>query len=271
LSKTLVMGILNVNGDSFYAPSRASDTEDALRRALILSEEEADILDIGAESTRPGSHGIDASTETALLLPVVEAARRELPEMPISVDTRKASVAKLAIEAGADIINDVSGLELPEESHAMARMLASTGAVYVLMHTTGTPDVMQSMTRYDDLIPDIANFFREKLIFLENAGVSRDKIIIDPGLGFGKTISDNMTIIAEISRFFEFGLPVLIGASRKKFVGGEGRTDPSTRLEGTIAISALCARAGVDILRVHDAAANRRAVEVADAVRRHAR
>jgi dihydropteroate synthase len=226
----------------------------------------ADIIDIGAESTRPGSRGTDEETERDALLPVVRAVRRELPDMPISVDTRKAAVAEAAIEAGADMINDVSGLEIPEEADRMASVTAESGAAYVLTHTKGTPDVMQRDPSYDDLLPEMRDFFGKKIALLESSGVSRNSLIIDPGIGFGKSVSDNLTILANLEKFFSFGLPVLIGASRKRFIGslsgGGARNNPPRRLDGTLAITALCAMSGVSIVRVHDVAANRRTVNM---------
>jgi dihydropteroate synthase len=271
--RTLVMGILNITNDSFYAASRVSGKSGALERARAMAEGGADIIDIGAESTRPGSHGVSAQIERDALVPAIRSIRRELPDMPISVDTRKASVASVAIEAGADIINDVSGLELPEEADGMASIIAETGAAYVLTHTKGTPEVMQHDPRYGDLIEEIREFLHEKITFLEKTGVGRKSIIIDPGLGFGKKAADNLAILANVDKFFDFDLPVLIGASRKGFIGpasvANAPKDPAERLEGTIAISSLCAFAGVGIIRVHDVAANRRAVDMITEIERH--
>jgi dihydropteroate synthase len=269
--RTLVMGILNVTDDSFYEASRAPLAEDAVNRARFMVSSGADIIDVGAESTRPGSAGVSAEREIAALVPVISAIRRELPDTPISADTRKCAVAKAAVEVGADIINDVSGLGLSEEAGPMACFAADSGAAYVLTHTKGTPDVMQNSPYYDDLIPEIRDFFSKKISFLEQAGVQRKRVILDPGLGFGKQVSDNLSILANVQEFFEFELPLLIGASRKGFISkvvGHSSGDPADRLEGTMAISALCASMGVDIIRVHDVEANRRVVDVADAIAR---
>jgi dihydropteroate synthase len=271
--RTLIMGILNVTGDSFFAESRVAGAEEALARAVAMAEDGADIIDVGAESTRPGSIGVSEEAELDALLPAIRAIRRELPDMPISADTRKSAVAEAAIGAGADIINDVSGLETPEEALRMASVAARAGAAYVLTHTKGTPDVMQRDPFYDDPLSEICDFFRRKIAFLESYGVSKDSLIIDPGIGFGKRVSDNLAILANLGKFFAFGLPVLIGASRKGFIGavtgGEARGDPTMRLEGTLAITALCASAGVNIVRVHDVAANRRVADMMTAVSRH--
>lgn len=267
------MGILNVTDDSFYARSRVKDEHDAASRASDMAHAGADVLDVGAESTRPGSREIDSETEREVLTPVIGAIRRELPDMPISADTRHATTAAAAIEAGADIVNDVSGLGLPSETRNMMSLLSETGAAYVLTHTKGTPDVMQRSPVYGDLISEIREFFEDGIRALESAGVSREKLIIDPGIGFGKSASDNLALLANVEKFYSLGIPVLIGASRKGFIGGvaggAAKDDPSERLEGTLAITALCAIAGVNIVRVHDAAANRRTVDMIEAIARH--
>jgi len=273
LGKTLVMGILNITNDSFYASSRVSGKRDALARAVSMAEAGADIIDIGAESTRPGSRRKKKEAETDALIPVIRSIRRELPNMPISVDTRRASVAGEAIEVGADIINDVSGLELPDEAEAMITLAANTGAAYVLMHTRGTPDVMQDAPEYEDMMAELLDFFSKKIAVLTSGGVAKERVIIDPGIGFGKRVSDNLTILANIEKFTEFGLPVMIGASRKLFIGsvagGAARNDPAERLEGTLAVTSLLSFAGIDIVRVHDVAANRRAVDMIAEITRH--
>jgi dihydropteroate synthase len=267
------MGILNITNDSFFAESRTSGEKEAVSRAVSMAMDGADIIDAGAESTRPGSFGVSEETERDKLIPVIRAVRRELPDMPISVDTRKSAVAKAAIEAGADIINDVSGLELPEEASGMISVTAETGAAYILTHTKGTPETMQMNPSYDELLPELCGFFREKIALLKSGGVSENSLIIDPGIGFGKGVSDNLTILANLEKFFHLGLPVLIGASRKGFIGqatgGGGVCGPAQRLEGTLAITALCAFSGVHIVRVHDVAANRRAVDMITEISRH--
>ena len=273
-ARTLIMGILNVTGDSFYGASRLSGVEESVGAALKMAEDGADILDIGAESTRPGSSAVPSDKEISSLIPVVDAVRRALPDVPISVDTRRAKTAEAAIEAGADIINDVSGLELPDEAPRMLKLLSQTTVPYVLMHTKGTPDVMQISPHYDDFISELMDFFEKKIAFLEKAGISRDRIILDPGIGFGKRTNDNVDILANISALKTFGLPLLIGASRKGFIGRvlkyaglESSAAPEDCLEGTIAVSAVCAMERVEIVRVHDVKENKRAVEVAGAIR----
>lgn len=273
---TLIMGILNINDDSFFAGSRAKSLDAALNRTAEMIEAGADILDIGAESTRPGSAGLDDDTELELLMPVVEAVRSVFPSITISIDTRKATVAKAAIGAGVDIINDVSGLELEDERDAMAELIAGSNASYVLMHTMGTPDTMHLSPHYDDFRSELAKFFEEKIAWLESKGVKREKIIIDPGVGFAKRIEDNLSILANIPDLKKFDLPTLIGASRKGFIGklsaaspGLPALPPENRLPGTLAVTALCAMESVDIVRVHDVAENVAVVRTIRAIREH--
>jgi dihydropteroate synthase len=270
------MGILNMTADSFFAPSRLYSADDALERAKAMADGGADILDIGAESTRPGSQAVPADQEIAALIPAIEAIRGEMPQIPISVDTRRAKTARLSLDAGADIINDVSGLELPGESQDMISLIVEAGAPYVLMHTKGTPDVMQKNPHYDDFWAELFDFFESKIESLVRAGAARDRIILDPGAGFGKRMDDNIEILANMRELKKFGLPVLIGVSRKGFLGRiinlaglESLASPENSLEGTLAVSALCAAEGVQIIRVHDVKENRRVVETVDWIKRH--
>ncbi|GHV53086.1 dihydropteroate synthase [Synergistales bacterium] len=273
--KPLVMGILNMTSDSFYAPSRIKSASDAASKAAVMAREGADIIDIGAESTRPGSMPAGEDDEIAALTPVVEAVRRALPEMPISIDTRNPRAARMTLKAGADIVNDVSGLEPEGMAGEMVSLLRESGAAYVLTHTQGTPDVMQNDPRYDDFFAELLEFFERKLKILSLAGVSRERVIIDPGVGFGKAQRDNLEILANIGELGRFGLPVLIGASRKSFIGrvmdeagfSEIGASPEERLGGTLAVSAICAADGASIIRVHDVKENRQAIEIANAVR----
>jgi dihydropteroate synthase len=273
--RTLVMGILNLTKDSFFPASRVGCVADAVEKAETMVLEGADILDIGAESTRPGALAVPEDREAAALIPVVEAIRRVLPEVPISVDTRRANTARRSLEAGADIVNDVSGLELPGESTRMIELLSESAAPYVLTHTKGTPDVMQTLPSYDDFMKELLYFFEEKISALTKAGVSEDRIIIDPGVGFGKRDCDNLGLLANLRLLKKFGRPVLIGASRKGFIGriletaGIAHSNaPEDRLEGTLALSALCSMESIEIIRVHDVRENRRVVEVTEAIKR---
>jgi dihydropteroate synthase len=274
--RTLVMGILNMTADSFFAPSRLYSPDDALERAKAMADSGADILDIGAESTRPGSRAVPEDQEIAALIPALEAIRGKMPQIPISVDTRRAKTARLSLDAGADIINDVSGLELPGESQEMISLLAETGVPYVLTHTKGTPDVMQENPHYDDFWAELLDFFERKIESLVQSGVAKDRIILDPGVGFGKRMNDNIEILANMSELKKFGLPVLIGVSRKGFLGRiinlaglESQASPENSLEGTLSVSALCAEDGIEIIRVHDVKENRRVVETVDRIKRH--
>ena len=268
--QTLVMGIINITSDSFYECSRVNGVEQALERAIRMISDGADIIDIGAESTRPGAKGVTVAAELDSIIPVIEAIRRTLPQIPISIDTRKAAVAAAAIKAGADIINDVSGLELSEEQTPMLTLLKESGAPYILTHTKGTPDVMQNDPEYDNFTEELMGFFNRKIELLSSFGVRKDRIIIDPGLGFGKRYEDNIAVIANLDELKAHGYPVLIGASRKTFISEatlSGEHNPLDCLEGTLAISSLCSFKNIDIVRVHDIKENKRAIMMINAVR----
>jgi dihydropteroate synthase len=266
------MGILNINDDSFYSGSRVRGAEAAALRALQMARDGADIIDIGAESTRPGSSGLDERFELEVLIPAIKSVRKALPDMPISADTRKSAVASASIEAGADIVNDVSGLGLPDERENMLRLLTESGAAYVLTHPGDGhwgPSERLGKNDGDDIMSELLSFFSERIEMISGAGVARDRIIIDPGIGFGKRPEDNLDIMANIGELKRLGLPILVGASRKSFIGHIlEQPDPADRIEGTLAISAICADRGVEIVRAHDVLENRRAVLMAGAVRR---
>lgn len=262
---TKLMAIINLTPDSFYSESRSGSLEDCLQRATAMVAEGADILDLGAESTRPGAEPVDAETETARLVPAVQAIREVFPDIPISVDTTKAAVAKACIEAGADIVNDISGLGFDPD---MPAMVAETEIPLVLMHIKGVPRTMQKDPAYRNLPGDLCHFFQERVELAESAGVNRRQIVLDPGLGFGKTAAHNLELIRHLEFFHTLGLPLLIGHSRKSTLGKIlGLTDPEDRLEGTLAVTALCAWQGVEIVRVHDVRANRRVLDTIEAVK----
>lgn len=262
---TKLMAILNLTPDSFYCGSRIGSTEDCLQRAAVMVKEGADILDLGAESTRPGAEPVDAQDETSRLVPAIRAIRESFPDIPISVDTTKADVAEDCIEAGADIINDISGLGFDP---GMPRVLAETGAPLVLMHIKGIPRTMQKAPDYESLPGDICRFFEERLELAERTGISRSQVILDPGLGFGKTAAHNLELLKHLEFFRTLGLPLLIGHSRKSTLGKILElSDPAERLEGTLAVTALCAWQGVEIVRVHDVRANRRVLDTIEAVK----
>ena len=261
---TRIMGILNLTPDSFHAPSRVADETELLRRAEAMLSAGADILDLGAESTRPGSAPTSESEELERLLPRLSAVRRAFPEAVLSVDTYKGNVALAAADAGADIINDVGGFGL---DGSMLSCAARTGLPYVLSHIQGTPATMQDSPSYDDLLTELQLYFQKKMHEAELAGMSRDRIILDPGLGFGKRGEDNLLILKELESFRSLGRPLLIGHSRKGFTGAVTRAaDAAGRLQGTTAISALL-EGQAQILRVHDVERNHQAMLMARAIR----
>lgn len=261
---TRIMGILNLTPDSFHAPSRVAGETELLRRAEAMLSAGADILDLGAESTRPGSAPVPESEELGRLLPVLSALRRAFPEAVLSVDTYKGGVALAAADAGADIINDVGGFGLDD---SMLESAARTGLPYVLSHIQGTPATMQDSPSYDDLLTEVLLYFRDRMRRAELAGLSRDRIILDPGLGFGKRGEDNLLILKELEGFRTLGRPILIGHSRKGFTGTVTHApDAAGRLQGTTAVSALL-EGRAQILRVHDVEPNRQALLMARAIR----
>lgn len=261
----LVMGIINITPDSFFASSRALDIDECVSRAMKMQEEGMDILDLGAESTRPGSEGVTEDVEMKRLVPVVRALRENGFRLPISVDTTKASVAGSAINAGADMINDISAGRMDP---GIMDVVASAGTPYVCMHMKGTPKTMQKNPRYEDLIGEIISFFEDRIAFAISRGVNLSKIILDPGIGFGKTPEHNLAILKNLESFKVLGRPLLIGHSNKSTIGKilDGAT-ADDRLEGTLAITALCAWEGVSIVRVHDVRENARVIRMICAVK----
>ena len=264
--RTLLMSIINLSDDSFHSESRTYGNVDvAVARAVEHAKDGADILDLGAESTRPGAARISESEEIGRIMPVIREIRKILPLMPISVDTTREKVAKTALEAGADIINDISGLTFEP---GIARAVADHNAMLVIMHMRGTPETMGSMCIYSNLLKEINDFFDEKIRTAISSGVDRAKIILDPGVGFAKDYSQNLFLLRHLESFRIHSKPILIGASRKGSVGkATDSPDTAGRLEGTLAVSALCAWAGVDIIRVHDTKENKKAVMMAEAIR----
>lgn len=263
--KTRVMGILNLTPDSFSDGGQFDTVEKALAQAVRMAQEGADLLDLGAESTRPGARPIDAEEEGKRLFPVLRAVRKELPRMRISVDTRRPVVARQALESGAEMINDVSGLGDPE----MAVLAARAGCPVVIMHARGTPDRMQQDTGYEDLLGEIADFLDERVRVAQAAGIMDDKIILDPGLGFGKSAEGNEFLLRHIEEINGLGFPVLVGASRKMFIGKRtGVAEPAQRLAGSLAAAVAAALAGAAVVRAHDVQATRQALALADALKR---
>ncbi|MDQ7092809.1 dihydropteroate synthase [Desulfosporosinus sp. PR] len=258
--RTLIMGILNITPDSFSDGGRFFNLEAALAQAERLVEEGADILDIGAESTRPGHFEVSAEEEWQRLEPIVKALLERV-NVPLSIDTYKANVAAKALEAGAHIINDVWGLQKDPD---MARVVGEYGVPVVVMHN-------QIGTDYQCLLGDILTFLRQSIELAEAHGLAGDQIIVDPGIGFGKTLEQNLEVMSRLAEFKSLGHPVLLGTSRKSMIGKTLNLNVEDRLEGTLATSVLGAAAGVDIIRVHDVRENRRAVQMADAIVREQR
>ncbi len=245
----LLMGIMNITPDSFYDGGEYNRTEAALSRARNLVEAGADILDIGGESTRPGASPVGVEEEKKRVIPVVEALREAGIDRPVSVDTSRAEVARAALAAGADWINDVWALRRDEE---MAQVIAEASSPVVLMHMQGTPQTMQENPTYENVVEDILAFFEERIERAIRAGISFEKIILDPGVGFGKKLEHNREILANIDRFSRLGAPVLVGHSRKSYLGDLLDREKDQRLAGTLATSGWLMESGVDILRVHD-------------------
>jgi dihydropteroate synthase len=242
------MAIVNCTGDSFYPPSRTASPQEAAERALAAVEEGAAIVDFGGESTRPGAAYIPEEEELRRLVPVIGAFRRQ-SRAPVSVDTRKAAVARAALDAGADIINDISALE---DDPALGPVCAERGAPVVLMHKKGIPQNMQHRPVYGDVLKEVGSYLAAAALRAGNYGIPKEHIILDPGIGFGKGLEDNLVILAHLAKICGSGYPVLVGPSRKTFVGDLTGRDVSGRLAGSLAAYAAALTEGADILRVHD-------------------
>ena len=258
---TLVMGVLNVTPDSFSDGGLFSDVETAVEQAHRLIEEGADILDIGGQRTRPGARPITPGEEVERVLPVVERLARET-SIPLSIDTFRAEVADQCLAAGAVILNDVCGLRDPEIRQVAARRQSPV----VLMHMLGTPQTMQREISYIDVVDDLKSFFERRVREAEDAGVR--EIMIDPGIGFGKTVEHNLEILRRLEEFTTLGRPLLVGPSRKSFIGAVTGRPVDDRVDGTIAASVIASMRGADVVRVHDVGRVKQALMVADAVRR---
>lgn len=262
LERPLVMGILNVTPDSFSDGGTHDDPVAAVRWGERLVEEGAAIVDVGGESTRPGSAEVPVAEEIARVRPVVMRLAAE--PVPVSIDTRHAEVAAACVDAGASIINDVDGFRDP----AMADVAAGCDAGIVIMHMQGEPQSMQDAPYYDDVVAEVGGFLLAQAAMLEARGVARDRIVIDPGIGFGKTTSHNLELLRRLPELCGFGYPLLIGASRKRFIGElSDQPDPASRVGGSVAVALAAVRAGADIVRVHDVAATVQALAVDRALR----
>jgi len=261
VGRPAVMGVLNVTPDSFSDGGVFFETDRAVDAGLRMTDEGADLIDVGGESTRPGASPVDQDEERRRVVPVIE--RLAGRGIVVSIDTSKATVARAALDGGAQVVNDVTAFADPE----MAGVCAVSECSLCLMHMQGEPRTMQEAPRYDDVVADVKAFLVERAEAAQQAGIARDRIWIDPGIGFGKTLAHNLSLLARIDEFVATGYPVLIGVSRKSFIGKIlGGLPADQRLEGTLAVQVLAQAAGARILRAHDVLQVRRAVETAAAV-----
>jgi dihydropteroate synthase len=258
-TRTLVMGILNVTPDSFSDGGAFADAGRAVAHAQAMAAAGADIIDIGGESTRPGAAPASAEEEIRRVAPVIE----QLCGLTISVDTTKATVAERALAAGARIVNDISALRFDAR---MAEVVRDAGAGLVLMHMQGTPRTMQVEPRYGDVVAEVRDFLVERIAFAESRGIKKTQIAIDPGIGFGKTVEHNLALLAHLETFGGLGCPVLVGASRKSFIGNILSREPQERLAGSVAVAVWAVTHGARIVRVHDVAETVDAVRMAEAI-----
>lgn len=256
------MGVVNVTPDSFSDGGQFLEPQAAITRALQLVTEGAEIVDVGGESTRPGAVPVTEADELDRILPVIDRLG-ELIQVPISIDTMKVEVARRALQAGASIVNDVAA---NRTDPAMARLVAETNAGYVCMHMRGTPATMQVRPVYADVLGEVAEFFQARLADLERCGVNREQIILDPGVGFGKTIEHNMLLLAELGSFRRFDRPVLVGVSRKSFLAQTPGSKPAARLPAGLACVSLAVEAGVQLIRTHDVAETVQAMRMTEAI-----
>jgi dihydropteroate synthase len=261
--RTAVMGVLNITPDSFFDGGRHFDAARAIAAGLAMAEAGADIIDIGGESSRPGAEPVSQVDELARVIPVIQGLRRQCA-LPISIDSYKAPVARAALDAGADIVNDISALGFDA---AMAPLVASEKVPVVLMHMRGTPRTMQADPQYGDVVREVRNFLAERLYDAMDAGIDANSIVLDPGIGFGKTIEHNLQLLRGLSILGALGQPLLVGVSRKAFIGKILGLDPDQRLEGSLAAAVVAVLGGANIIRVHDVGQTCRAVRVADALR----
>jgi dihydropteroate synthase len=247
-SGTLVMGILNVTPDSFSDSGRFFDTDKAVEQGLKMADDGAAIIDVGGESTRPGSESVSAEHQIKRIVPVIEMLAKKI-NVPVSVDTYSYEVAKAAMDAGASIINDITALG----DERMTQFAAEKDMPVILMHMQGKPQTMQKNPTYNDVVKEVSEFLLHRAENAEKSGVDKGKIFIDPGIGFGKTLEHNLELLRNINKFVETGYHILVGTSRKSFIGKlTGKEKPAERIFGTAATVALCVAAGVSIVRVHD-------------------
>ena len=264
LDPPLVMGVLNVTPDSFSDGGEYATLPEALARARAMRAEGADLIDVGGESTRPGAEPVDEAAELTRVLPVIEHLTAE--GIPVSIDTRHARVARACVGAGASVINDITGFRDP----AMIEVAATCEAGLVVMHMLGDdPATMQDDPHYDDVLAEVTAFLGERAAALQSAGVNPERIAVDPGIGFGKTLEHNLELLRGLPRIVALGYPVLVGASRKRFIGHIlGEEDPRRRLAGSLGAAVYAVTRGADIVRVHDVAETARALRVVTAIGR---
>ena len=260
--KTRFMGIINISSDSFYAQSRCNSPDEVLAKAEKMTREGADFLDLGAESSRPGSKPISELEEIDKLIPVISSLVK-ITDIPISVDTYKPIVAKEALKAGAKIINDITGLQ---KSPEMADVISMYDAGVVLMHMQGSPVTMQKSPSYKNVVQEVKEFLEKSIKISIAAGILSDQIAIDPGIGFGKNQKHNLEIINKLEMFLELEKPILIGVSRKSFIGNILNLPPEARLEGSLAASVIGVTKGASIIRTHDVKETRNAIKITEAI-----
>jgi dihydropteroate synthase len=261
--RTVIMGILNVTPDSFYDGGRRSEPTRAIADGVEMVQSGAEVLDVGGESTRPGARPVEEAEELDRVLPVIRGLRREVT-VPISIDTYKAGVARAALDAGADIVNDISALRFDP---ALVSLVAAEEVPVILMHMQGKPQTMQSEPRYNDVMREVRDFLAAQLYEAMDAGIAAERIILDPGIGFGKTLEHNLQLLRGLPTLAALGQPLLVGASRKAFIGKILDLDPDHRLEGSLAAAVAAVLGGANLLRVHDVAETCRAARMADAIR----
>lgn len=260
--RTLIMGILNITPDSFFDGGWYYDTERAIARAKEMVKQGADIIDVGGESTRPGAKPVQDEIELSRILPVIRRLVKEIA-IPISIDTYKSGVAVRALREGAAMVNDISGFHFDPQ---MPQVVAEFQVPVVVMHTAGRPETMQQEARYKELLNDIIAYLEEALLLGYAAGISPEKLIIDPGLGFGKTLADNLRLLRELHRFQILDNPIMIGASRKSFIGKVLDLPLEERLEGSLAAAAIAIFNGANIIRTHNVKETRRVARMVDAI-----
>jgi len=261
--QTYLMGVLNITPDSFSDGGDYNNLEAAFQRAAALVEAGADILDVGGQSTRPGAKQISPEAELERVIPIIKRIRKHL-NVPISVDTTRAEIAQQAVQAGADLVNDISGGTFDA---AMLTKVAELEVPIILMHIRGTPETMQQLTDYEDLVGDIIAVLRERIAAAEKAGIARSRLLIDPGIGFGKTAEQNLELLRQLDQFQSLGVPILVGTSRKSFIGKIlKQDDPKQRVWGTASTCCAAIAQGADLLRVHDLPEMWEVSRVADAI-----